>query len=176
MSTATRPSDPATPTAPFWRSRSALVMPALLVGVALFLVVGIAEMQVADDSELFGPKAFPTMVVVVLLVVAVLLTISIVRDPEVPQPVQDGDGGTAPVTNWRAMAVTVGSVALFIALLETAGWIVAAAVLFTGVSTGLGSRRYLLNIGVGLAIASVIQLVFVGLLGLSLPAGIMGVF
>lgn len=176
MSTALTPDAPPAQGVPFWSSRSALVMPALLVAVAVFLVVGIAGMEVADDSELFGPKAFPTLVVVVLLVVAALLTVSILRNPEVAAPVEGADGETVLPTSWRSLAVTVGSVAVFIALLETAGWIVAAAILFAGVATGLGSRRYLLNIGVGLAISSVVQLVFVGLLGLALPAGIMGVF
>lgn len=177
---------------PFWAGRAALVMPAILVGIAVFLGVGVARMQVADDTELFGPKAFPVLTILALVVLAVLLTVSILRNPEVadPAPVvpasateetgEDSTAGeTAPAavtSNWRALAITVGSVAVFIALLETAGWIIAAAVLFTGVATGLGSRRYLLNVGVGLAISSVVQLVFVGLLGLSLPPGIMGVF
>lgn len=151
----------------------------MLVAVAVFLGVGVGQMQVSDDSELFGPRAFPLMVIAALLVIAVLLTISIVANPEVPQVPDQAPEGTEPMlpsTNRRSVAVTAGSVAVFIALLETAGWIIAVAILFAGVATGLGGRRYLLNVGVGLAISSIVQLVFVGVLGLSLPAGIMGVF
>jgi len=106
-----------------------------------------------------------------LLAVALILTIDILRNPE--QPTRIGEDLSS---NWRSVGIVVGTLVLFIALLETAGWIIAAAVLFTGVALGLGSTRYGLLIGVGFAISSSIQLIFVGLLGLSLPAGVFGRF
>ncbi|WP_380169480.1 tripartite tricarboxylate transporter TctB family protein [Jannaschia sp. R86511] len=160
-----------------WAGRSALVVPALLVGLGVFLVYGVVDMEVTDDSELFGPTVFPTMVAVTCFVVAVLLAVSIVRDPEVPEPHLDADGepvgGT--VSNWRATGITVGSFVLFGLLLQPVGWIIAAALVFWGVTVGLGSTRYVFNLMVGLALSSVMQLVFAGLLGLNLPPGVFGV-
>lgn len=166
-------SAPATAARPdgFWRGRGALIMPAILVAVAIFLAVGTARMEVAGDSELFGPKAFPMITIGLLLVVATLLTVSILRHPE--EPTVDGED---PSSNWRSVAIVVGTLVIFILLLETAGWIIAAALLFAGVAIGLGSRRYGLLIGVGFTISSLIQLIFVGLLGLSLPAGVFELF
>lgn len=155
----------------FWAGRAALLMPAVLVGIAIFLGVGIAQMEVAGSEELFGPKAFPMITVLLLLVVAVLLTISIIRNPEGTEP--DAED---MASNWRSVGIVVGTLVLFIALLETAGWIIAAALLFAGVAVGLGSRRYGLLICVGFTISSLVQLVFVGLLGLSLPPGVFGLF
>lgn len=181
MSTTTESQSPASKDQPatttFWAGRSALIMPAILVGIAIFLFVGIGNMKVAGDSELFGPKAFPTITAVACLIIAALLVISILRNPEVPDIAESEDGTTpATLSNWRSVAIVFGTLVLFVILLETAGWIIAAALLFTGVATGLGSKRYGLNALIGLAMSSIIQLVFVGGLGLSLPAGIMGVF
>ncbi len=160
-----------------WAGRSALVVPGVLVLLGVFLVVGINDMEVTDDSELFGPKAFPTFVAAACFAVAALLAVSIVRNPEVPEPLVDTEGRTVggSVSNWRATGITVGSFVLFGLLLQPVGWIVSAALVFWGVTVGLGSTRYVFNLLVGLALASVMQLVFAGLLGLSLPPGIFGV-
>lgn len=160
-----------------WAGRSALVVPAVLVALGLFLVYGVVDMQVTEDTEIFGPKAFPTIVAVVCFVVAALLAVSILRDPEVPEPLVDADGHAVggTVSNWRATGITVGSFVLFGLLLVPVGWIVSAALVFWGVTVGLGSTRYVFNLLVGLALASIMQLVFAGLLGLSLPPGVFGV-
>ena len=54
---------------------------------------------------------------------------------------------------------------------DPAGWIIAAAMLFWGVSYALGSRRPVFDISVALVMSSVIQLIFGAALGLNLPAG-----
>jgi len=150
----------------FWSGRSALLMPAVLLGVAAFLIVGVFRMAVAEDAGLFGPTAFPLLTAGGCVVVALLLVISILRRPEDP----------GPGSNWRSVAIVVGTLVLFVLLLETAGWIIAAGLLFAGVATGLGGKRYGVNVLAGFALSSVIQLIFVGLLGLSLPAGVWGWF
>ncbi len=171
------PSTPPTTPAHAWAGRSALVVPAVLVVLGLFLVYGIVDMEVTEDTEIFGPKAFPTMVAVVCFAVAALLAVSILRHPDVPEPMVDADGQVVDgtISNWRATGITVGSFVLFGLLLVPVGWIVSAALVFWGVTVGLGSTRYVFNLLVGLALASVMQLVFAGLLGLSLPPGIFGV-
>jgi putative tricarboxylic transport membrane protein len=69
------------------------------------------------------------------------------------------------------------SLVLFIALLRPAGWILAAALLFWGVSYALGARRPIFDASVALVMSSLIQLIFGAGLGLNLPAGFLeGVF
>jgi putative tricarboxylic transport membrane protein len=180
----------------FWRGRSALIMPAILVGIAIFLIVGVLRMDVPDDAGLFGPTAFPIMTVAACLIVAVLLVISILRNPSLPEPpdpfpeprnptfpepvegqaTSTAGPAQATVSNWRSIAIVVGTLILFVLLLETAGWIIAAGLLFAGVSTGLGGKRYGVNVLAGFALSALIQLIFVGGLGLSLPAGVWGWF
>lgn len=159
-----------------WAGRSALVIPAVLLALGLFLAYGIADMQIPEDSEeVFGPTAFPTITAVACFVVAALLTVDILRRPQV---VEEDDPGAASgrVSNWRATAITIGSFVLFAVLLQPVGWIISAALTFWGVTVGLGSTRYVPNLLVGLALSSVMQLIFGGLLGLNLPPGVMGLF
>lgn len=161
----------------FWTGRGALIMPALLVILGVFLIFGILDMDVADDSEVFGPKAFPWITAGLCFLVATLLAVSIVRNPEIPDPTLDENGAPVPVaSNWRATGFTLGSFVMFAVLLIPAGWIIAGAVVFWGVTVGLGSTKYVANLLIGLAVSSIMQLVFVGLLGLNLPPGIMGMF
>lgn len=161
-----------------WAGKSALVMPVLLLAFGGFLVYGIADMKVADDSEVFGPKAFPALTAAFCFVIAALLIVSILRNSEVPEPLVDEHGKPigAMASNWRAAGITIGSFVVFAVLLIPAGWIIAGAVVFWGVTVGLGGTTYLRNLLIGLAMSSIVQLVFAGLLGLSLPPGVMGMF
>lgn len=174
---ATAPPEAREPRHGFWAGKSALVMPGLLVVLGIFLIWGILDMEIADDSEIFGPKAFPWITAGFCFLIAVLLTVSIVRNPELPEATSDGPAG-APTTasNWRAAGITIGSFVAFAVLLIPAGWILAGAIVFWGVTVGLGSTKYVQNLLIGLALSSIMQLIFSGLLGLTLPAGVMGLF
>jgi putative tricarboxylic transport membrane protein len=57
------------------------------------------------------------------------------------------------------------------ALVGAAGFIAAAAVLFTCVARGFGSERFLRDLAVGVALAVLIYLFFTQVLTVSLPAG-----
>lgn len=74
-------------------------------------------------------------------------------------------------SDWRAMGIVLASLVACIVLLVPAGWIIAAAVLFWGVSYALGSRRPVFDLSIALVMSSLIQLIFGALLGLNLPAG-----
>lgn len=77
----------------------------------------------------------------------------------------------AGFSDWKAMLTVLGSLVAFTVLLKPVGWILAAALLFWGVSWALGSRRPVLDISIALVMSSVIQLLFGTVLGIGLPAG-----
>ena len=84
---------------------------------------------------------------------------------------------TNAFSDWRALGTVLASLVLFIALLRPAGWIIAAALLFWGVSYALGARRPIFDASVALVMSSLIQLIFGAGLGLNLPAGFLeGIF
>lgn len=152
------------------RDLTALVIPAVLVAVGAFLVYGTATMNEAGDGGLFGAKTFPRIVAALCFVVALAMVADIVR----PRRVQADESEPAESSNWPALATVIGGLVFFILTLERLGWLIAATVLFTVVAIGLGNRRYLSCVLGGLALASVIQIVFSGLLEISLPPGILG--
>jgi putative tricarboxylic transport membrane protein len=62
---------------------------------------------------------------------------------------------------------------VFIALLDPLGWVLAGAILFWGVSVGLGGRRYVFDAAVALLVSSAVQIAFSAGLGLTLPGGVL---
>ena len=174
-----------------------LVVPAILVAIAVFLIIGTANMVQPPSVQRPGPTFFPGIIIALLLVMAALSTVQTLRtvrarragllqDEQEAHLDADGDPieeippdpppGREPwpvgaVTDWRAVLTVLGSLVAFMVLLRPVGWIVAAAVLFWGVAYALGSRRPIFDVSVALVMSSLIQLTFGYLLGLNLPDG-----
>ena len=72
----------------------------------------------------------------------------------------------APGFGWITAAL-----AAHMALIGTAGFVIAGTVLFAGVARGFGSTRWARDIAVGVLIAVVVFLFFVKFLNVNLPAG-----
>lgn len=176
-------------------SRGALVVPAILAALGVFLTYGTLTMQVVGDGGLFGPTTMPWIVAVLCFVVAALLAFDILRPrPEFDTPApaatttgdadgdaasdaaSDADGDVPADTGVNAPAVltAVGGVAAFIVVLPHLGWILSATGLFVAVAAALGNRRWPATALGGLAVSSAVQIVFSMLLGISLPAGFVG--
>jgi len=168
----------------YFRRRTGYILPVILLGVSAFIGWGTITMEVPALATFPGPQVFPSMVAVAALVLAVILAISVHRNPE-PASVDsttDADevefsASVRPSSNWKAIAFTAGTIIVFIVVLNPLGWLLAGAFLFWGVARGLGSKRPLFDIGLSLAISSIVQLAFSAGLGLNLPPGILaGVF
>ncbi|WP_200908317.1 tripartite tricarboxylate transporter TctB family protein [Frigoribacterium sp. RIT-PI-h] len=176
----------------FWRRRTGLIVPGLMLVIGLALVVGTVTMRVPDTATSPGPQVFPAIVAALVLIVAVLLAIDVLRKPEaatveIAQPAAPGDVDDLdldgepverrPTSNHRALLGALGTVVVFIAALTPLGWLLAGAVLFWGIARSLGSRRPVFDIFLALAISSIVQLAFSAGLGLNLPPGILeGIF
>ncbi|WP_432497728.1 tripartite tricarboxylate transporter TctB family protein [Kineococcus gypseus] len=166
-------------------ARGSFAMAAVVTGFALYLTHGLVVMDTAGDADGPGPRFFPVLVLVLAWVVAVGLALDAVRERRAARAGRglghgaaeedgggDGEAGTAP-TDWRSVALVAGTFAVFTAVLVPLGWLVAGTWLFWGTAQALGSRRRLFDLGVALAVASVVQLVFGAGLGLNLPAGVL---
>lgn len=182
--------------------RSELVVSVLVLGLAVFLTVGTVTMDVPEGSGTPGPQFFPTIVAVLLYVLAVLLAVQVIRAPRVV----DGDNtvglsadllrdigdidttseirvvrdSVRPVTrrridatDWRTTGFVFGALIGFVLILQPVGWLLSAAALFWAIARALGSRRPVFDIGVALIFSSFIQLAFSAGLGLNLPSGIL---
>ncbi|WP_081314772.1 tripartite tricarboxylate transporter TctB family protein [Rhodococcus pyridinivorans] len=156
--------------------RSGLVVAALMLGLALYLTVGIIGMEIPGSAATPGPAFFPIILAACAYLIALLLTVEFLRHPEEPDPdiVQPAGGQWRMQSDWRALGLVLAGLIAFTALLLPLGWILAAALLFWTVAYALGSTRPVLDIVVSLTVSCAVQAFFSAGLGLNLPAGVLG--
>lgn len=147
---------------------------ALLLGAAGVVVFLDASRLVVpySQSDPVGPKTVPFIVAGLLIVCAVLLAINVLRGGQ-----GEAEGGedvdlTHPA-DWKTILPLAGAFVLNILLIDWAGWVISGTVLFWGSVLALGSRKYLRD---GLISVALALLTFYGFylgLGIALPAGLL---
>ncbi|MFJ9552281.1 tripartite tricarboxylate transporter TctB family protein [Nocardiopsis sp. NPDC101807] len=159
---------PRTPS--FWDGRGELVIGGLLLAMAGTLAAGNAGMDVIGDGGLLGPQGFGWFVAALAAVIGLLLIVAALRR----SPARRAALAAQERTNWRAVGLVLLGIAAFSGLIDIVGWLLMATLMFTAVATGLGNRNLLRNLTVGFVMAATVQIVFSGMLGLSLPSGVLG--
>ena len=147
---------------------------ALLLGAAGVVVFLDANGLVTpySKSDPVGPKTVPFIVAGMLVVCAVLLALNVLRGGK-----GEAEGGedvdlTHPA-DWKTVLPLAGAFILNILLIDWAGWVISGTVLFWGSVLALGSRRYIRD---GLISVALSLLTFYGFylgLGIALPAGLL---
>ncbi|GAB3285295.1 tripartite tricarboxylate transporter TctB family protein [Parasphingorhabdus pacifica] len=145
-----------------------------VAGVGAFLLVQTARMGTSSSAAFLGPRFFPVVVGVVMIVIGALLAGQAIRGSLGGA----SDDGAAEVpressTDWKSLGIVAATLVLHLLLLNLLGWLLAGALLFWGVSYGLGGRRVLRDLAISLVISSAVQVAFSAGLGLSLPSGIL---
>lgn len=149
--------------------RIILVCTLLLAGVYFWATAQIPSLELGDP---LGPKAFPRMLGVGLLIAAGMLFLEILRDSKKPKPA----AADATPVKWERHHWVVVSVcawtALYIVVFEPLGYVL-STLLFLGGLTGYFNRgRHLMN-GLTCVLFSVgSYAAFTMLLGVTLPRGI----
>lgn len=161
---------PTTGSGAWWSGRGELVVAALLLLLGVVLVVGNLTMRVVGEGGVLGPQGFGWFVAALSFGVAGWMTLGALRKSESERAAQAADEST----NQVALLTCLGGLIGFTALLDVLGWILAATGLFAAVATGLGGRPVLRNVAIGFILASTLQILFSGVLGLNLPAGVLG--
>jgi putative tricarboxylic transport membrane protein len=141
------------------------------VGVVLFGVVwlhGALSLPQAATYAVVGPGLVPAVVGVALIVLGALLLLAIARGERFePQETEDADATRAPsgVAFWTTLAAGL----LPVVAIRPLGFPVAAALTFALTARAFGSRRLVLDLGVGIVLGVGCWFLFARLLGLSLP-------
>ncbi|MFE1083838.1 tripartite tricarboxylate transporter TctB family protein [Brevibacterium sediminis] len=177
----------------------------LVLGVAIYLTIGLVTMNVPESVASPGPRFFPTIITIVAYAVVLVLIVQSMRQfladrrsVAVRRPSElsvsgglvssdatistadsseSGDGkGEDEQMNWKMISIVVISFIAFILLLNVLGWLLSAALLVFGVATGLGAKSMFTSAFVSLTMSAIVQLAFVGGLGLPLPTGFLGGF
>jgi putative tricarboxylic transport membrane protein len=137
-----------------------------LIYEALTLAGGFAKVDPV------GPKFFPMVIGIGLIVLAALLAIAIPRGSKGEADAgEDVDPNTPG--DWRTVGLLIGLFVAVIVLVEPLGWPITGTLLFAGGATILGSRHYIRNIVIGAVLALGSFYGFYSGLGIPLPAGIL---
>ena len=119
-----------------------------------------------------GPKMFPVVIGIVLIVLAVILAIAIPRGS-----VGEADAGEDVDPDARATGAPSACSSVYSSRrscwLQPLGWAITGALLFGGAATILGSRHYVRNIVIGAVLSVGSFYAFYSGLGIPLPAGIL---
>lgn len=147
---------------------------ALLLGAAGVLVFLDANGLVTpySQSDPVGPRTVPFIVAGMLVVCAVLLALNVLRGGQ-----GEAEGGedvdlTHPA-DWKTVLPLAGAFILNILLIDWAGWVISGTVLFWGSVLALGSRHYVRDGLISLALSLLTFYGFYLGLGIALPAGLL---
>ncbi|GGF17273.1 tripartite tricarboxylate transporter TctB family protein [Williamsia phyllosphaerae] len=150
-----------------------LVVCAVMVVVGVFLIVDAVSLT-AEFAKVdpVGPKLFPLVIGIGLLICSVLLAIATWRGKKgTPDDGEDID--TSAPADWKTVGLLVLLFVATIALVDVLGWVIVGAGLFGGAATILGNRHWVRNLAIGLALSLISFYAFYVGLGIPLSAGIL---
>jgi putative tricarboxylic transport membrane protein len=155
------------------KGRSELGVAALLGAVGALVLVDAARLVVPySQSDPVGPKALPMIVGGLLLICAVLLAVNVLRGGRGEAEAGEDVDLTHP-SDWKTVLPLAGAFIANILLIDWAGWVISGTVLFWGSVWALGSRHYVRDGLISLALALLTFYGFYLGLGIALPAGLL---
>ena len=119
-----------------------------------------------------GPRLFPMVIGIGLLVMAVVLAIAIPRGSRGEADAGEDIDPDLP-SDWRTVGLLVALFVAMIVLVVPLGWAIASALFFAGCATVLGTKHYVRNILIGVVLSVGSFYAFYSGLGIPLPAGIL---
>lgn len=150
-----------------------LVLGLGIAALGAFLLYETGEIRVAPVYAKVGPRVIPNIVGGILTALGLLLAWQSWRARRAAGPEPAARERPEESTDWLPIGAIALGLIQQILLFETVGFVPTAAILFFCVAYGFGSRRYLRDAAIGIALAVVAYVGFVHMLGLHLPAGIL---
>lgn len=161
---------PVAPTEPPRRRWGELVLALVTAALGGYVLLAAGGITVPGSTNTLGPRAFPYLVGGMLLVAGIVLVVLILtgRAGE-----EEGGEDVDPTvrTDWLTVVLLVVILVVHVFTINVIGWPFAAALLFAGAAVVLGARPWWRAALAGLVLGLVIQVLFGGVLGLSLPPG-----
>lgn len=145
----------------------------VLAVVGVFLIVDAMSLTNAFAKvDPVGPKLFPIVIGIAMLVCAVVFAVAILRG-ETGEAEGGEDIDLSEPSDWKTVGLLIAIFVATIVLIVPLGWAITGTFLFAASATVLGSRHWVRNIAIGAVLAfGSFYLFYVGL-GIPLPAGIL---
>lgn len=153
------------------KDRALAVVAAIGALAYLYADWRIPRLQLGDP---LGPRAFPALVGILLLVSAVLLAIESRKQPGMPGPVRSAV--TVPKARQTAphavilTAMLAWTLCYYVAF-EPVGYVIATVVYLFGLLCVFHRKRHATNLAIALGFTAIAYVVFSQLLGVQLPLG-----
>ncbi|MER5766185.1 tripartite tricarboxylate transporter TctB family protein [Streptomyces sp. NPDC001985] len=172
----THPTPPEPPPAPAPEHRGAAlgewaVTAGLLAIGVVILLDGIGQAASTSASGV-GAGFMPKVVGVLLIVLAAVLGVQVARGQRGEADSAEGDVDVR-TTKWIPFAVCTAAVLIFIAGVETLGYVIVSALAFWLTAWAVGARSHLRSAGIAVVLSLVVYLVFTRALGISLAPGVL---
>ncbi|QUB98757.1 tripartite tricarboxylate transporter TctB family protein [Cellulosimicrobium cellulans] len=160
----------ATPAAGPRRRPGELVVAGVTAALGVFVLLDAGTIVVPGSANTLGPRAFPYLVGALLLATGLVLLVAVWRGHG-GQEEDSEDVDPDARTDWLTVGLLGAVLFVHVYAINLVGWPLAATLLFAGAAIVLGARPWWRAAVLGLVLALVIQVLFGGVLGLSLPPG-----
>jgi putative tricarboxylic transport membrane protein len=157
-------------------SRGAIPELLLAAGVTAFGVLVVYEttkIRVVPIYAKVGPRIIPYIVGAGLIILGVWLAAEVLMGRTAKPSEESEDADVSLPTDWVTVGLLAVSLAVYLYLIERAGFIIASSLLFYGAAFAMGSRRYLRDAIVAIIISVTVFYVFTAGLDLRLPHGLL---
>jgi putative tricarboxylic transport membrane protein len=142
----------------------------LLLGIAIAVLAATTAIRSPDGYAVTGPRFFPLVVGIFLLVLALLFLARTIVRPDLE--LAERAAREQAATDWLPPAAVAGALLGYALLLEPLGYVVATTLFFPLVAAILGSRAHVRDVIAGLVLGAVLYVAFTQFLGVDLPAGL----
>jgi putative tricarboxylic transport membrane protein len=156
---------------PSWAGPRATGAALLAIGVVA-LVATFAVRGGADPWALTGPRLFPLIASIALIVLSGAFLVRTFVKPD--EELGLFAAREAADTEWRVPVLVAISLFAYAELLEPVGYLLSSAAFFPVVARILGSRAVVRDVVAGAALSLVVYTVFTQMLAVPLPIGILG--
>ena len=151
------------------RDRAQFAIAALLIALAAFVFWQVQRIPADGGYSAVGPRFTPTLIAAGLLIVGGLLLWQAWSGGWKGMEAAPPEPFFAPAFAWIA-----GALALHMVVIGLLGFAIASTLLFAMVARGLGSRRVVHDVVIGLVLAVLVFLFFTRVLNVALPASPLG--
>ncbi|GAA2093220.1 tripartite tricarboxylate transporter TctB family protein [Aeromicrobium tamlense] len=145
---------------------------AFVTVVGIVVLVDALGLDAGFADQPVQPYAFSYAIGSVLVVLGVLLAVATWRG-DVAEPEEGEDVDLSGGLDWTTLLQLVAVIVVVVALINWLGWAIMGAFLFAASARILGSRRLLLDVGVGIALSLLTWYGFYVGLGIPIPAGVL---
>lgn len=140
----------------------------LLAGVYFWATAQIPTLELGDP---LGPKAFPRLLGIGLLIAAAMLLVEILRDRKKPKT-EASPAWTWEAHDWVVVGISVWT-ALYILVFEPLGYMLSTAIYLLALTAYFNRDRWLMNVLTSVLFVVISYFVFTKLLGVNLARGIL---